>query len=50
MKSYIDNDIYNIIKKYNIFICGGFVVDILLQRDYNDIDMYFYNNNIHDIK
>lgn len=41
LKSYLGNNLYDTLRKYNVFIAGGAVTSIFTRLEINDIDIYF---------
>ena len=41
LKEYIGEDLYQILKKYECFIAGGFIRNLFTNSEVNDVDIYF---------
>lgn len=41
LKSYLGEELYSILKKYNCFIAGGFIRNLFTNSEINDVDIYF---------
>ncbi len=45
LKNFLGEELYNILKKYECFIAGGFIRNIFTNSEVNDIDIYFRNKS-----
>lgn len=46
LKEYLGEELYNILKKYECYIAGGFIRNLFTNTEINDVDIYFRNKKL----